>query len=53
MPGDKMSGDELSQGRIQWGHESLFPNFTEKMDADAPGAQATHRTTADGSLRIS
>ena len=27
MPGDKLSEDELSQGRIQWGHESLFPQF--------------------------
>ena len=26
MPGDKLSEDELSQGRIQWGHESLFPS---------------------------
>ena len=27
MPGDKLSEDELSQGRIQWGHESLFPKL--------------------------
>ena len=42
MPGDKLSEDELSQGRIQWGHESLFPLVRAPHTAGEPVRQPVH-----------